>query len=234
MTQWERSVTGFAAKVFSGEEQGNSLLTDFMAEGALIAGGVPRGSATPKILRADEMKDLAKKALFTYMIPLAWEKNDDANVAILETENACGDFSNLWDLNVREVDARQVEFCFDNKQYLFLAAIGFHETCTQWGDSPFADCVDNKFSLPPNLDKLGDFDVSYRDVMEGALKTWVRNNRQNGYEFNPDNLDMADYYDPIDPARNKVVDMGLIKIPVCTLKDANYNWGGKEGNFFPC
>ncbi|KAK4150040.1 hypothetical protein C8A00DRAFT_46482 [Chaetomidium leptoderma] len=234
MTQWEGAVTGFAAKVFSGEDEGNLLLTGFMAEGALIPGGVPRGTAVPRTLTADEMKRLATKALFTYMIPVAWMNNKDANVAILETENACGDFTNLWDVNVRDTHAKQVEFCFGDKQYLLLAAIGPHETCQQNGDSPWPFCTPNKWSLPPGLDKLGDFDISHSDIMEGALKTWARNNRKNGYKFNPDDLSVADYYDPLDPTRNKVIDMGLIKIPVCTLTNANFRWGLKKGEFYPC
>jgi hypothetical protein len=67
-----------------------------------------------------------------------------------------------------------------------------------------------------------------------AIKTWIKNGKENGGEFNIDDLTMADYYDPLDPGRNKVIDMGLIKIPVCKIEHANYRWGLSEGEFYPC
>lgn len=71
-------------------------------------------------------------------------------------------------------------------------------------------------------------------LLHRALKTWVRNNRQNGYEFKPDSLSMNDYYEPSNPKKNKIIDMGIIQLPVCTLEHANYRWGMKTGEFFPC
>jgi hypothetical protein len=165
MTAWERAVTLFAASVFSGSDEGNTLLTKFMAEGALIPGGVPKDTVGPKTLTADEMKELAKRSLFTYIIPEAWKNNKDANVAILQTENACGDY-NLRDDNVSADDAKLVEFCFENKQYLLLAAIGRWQTCYQSPGSSFPYCEEHDWSLPPGLDKVGDFGISARDIME--------------------------------------------------------------------
>jgi hypothetical protein len=56
-----------------------------MSGGALIPGGVPRGSVQRTTLTADEMKFLVKRALFMHIIPTAWKNNKDANVAILDT-----------------------------------------------------------------------------------------------------------------------------------------------------
>ncbi len=164
MTAWEKALVGFAAKVFSGEPEGNSLLQDFMAGGALIPGGVPRGSPQPKILNVDEMKDLAKRALFMYMIPTAWKNNKDANVAILDTGRACGDFSD-YDHHVPTSIAEQVEICFDSKQYLFLAAVGDFVTCWSWNAGPGSTCTPNDWSAPPGFEHLAEFGVAYKDIM---------------------------------------------------------------------
>ena len=164
MTAWERAIVGFAAKVFSGEPEGNSLLQDFMAGGALIPGGVPRGSPQPKLLTVDEMKSLAKRALSLYMIPTAWKNNKDANVAILDTGRACGDFSD-YSYHVPSSLAEQVEFCFNSKQYLLLAAIGDFETCHQWTPGGTTDCFRNNWSAPPGFDNIPSFGVSYKDMM---------------------------------------------------------------------
>ncbi|KAK3899834.1 hypothetical protein C8A05DRAFT_36532 [Staphylotrichum tortipilum] len=64
MTAWEKAITGYAANLFSGTPESTSLLSDLMSGGALIPSGVPKGSAQPKILTADKMKSLAKRALF--------------------------------------------------------------------------------------------------------------------------------------------------------------------------
>ncbi|KAK4129674.1 glycoside hydrolase family 18 protein [Parathielavia appendiculata] len=120
MAGWEKMVTGFAAKVFAGEPEGNGLLSDFMANGAFIPGGVPPGEESPRLMGVDEMKELAKHALFMYIIPEAWRHNKDANVAILDTGRACGDFSDYRPENIHSADAEKVELCFDNKQYLML------------------------------------------------------------------------------------------------------------------
>jgi hypothetical protein len=169
MTQWENALIRFAGQLFSGEDEGNALLTKFMAEGALIDGGVPIGTDQPKIMDVGEMKNMAKRALFTYMIPVAWMNNKDANVAILETDNACRDFTGLTEnQNVpRQEVAETVEFCWDNKQYLLLAAIGPFQTCQQNGPAPLPFCTRNLWSLPPGLEKLPDFGITHRDIMEG-------------------------------------------------------------------
>lgn len=173
MTQWENTLVLFAAQVFSGDNDGNALLTKFMAEGALIEGGVPveiEESSKPDVMNVVEMKNMAKRALFTYIIPVAWMNNEDANVAILETDNACHDFTGLTkDQNVpRQEVAELVEFCWENKQYLLLAAIGAHERCEHNG-GPFPFCTRNLWSLPPGIERLPDFGVTHKDIMEG----WV-------------------------------------------------------------
>ncbi|KAK4663417.1 hypothetical protein QC763_608160 [Podospora pseudopauciseta] len=240
MTHWERSVTGFSARLFAGPDKDGHLtplLANFMAEGKLIGGGVPKEQPRPDILRVADMKDMIRRALFTFMIPVAWNNNDDANVAVLETGNACRTYGNLWQRYVREEDAKKAEFCFENKQYLLLAAMGPYQNCYPFGTGGGQSCDHAFWSLPPGFDKLGEFNnISATDIMEGALRTWRRNGGQNGYEFDPDNLAVKDYYDPVDPMRNKIIDMGLIQFPVCTLDQANLRWGhpGPKGDFYPC
>jgi hypothetical protein len=131
MTRWEKMITGFAAKGFSCETEGNGLRSDFIAHGARIPGGIPQvpGAKSPRIMGIEEMKVLAKHALFMYIIPEAWRHNKDANVTILDTGRACGDFSDYRPENIRSNDARKVELCFDNKQYLMLGAIGRERCC---------------------------------------------------------------------------------------------------------
>ena len=166
MTSWEKAIAGFSAKVFSGTDGGNALLKDFMTDGALIPGGVPRGSPTPELLTADEMKDLAKRALFMHIIPTAWKNNKDANVAILDTKRACGDFSTYTGQHVPVDVAKKVEFCLDGKnQYLFLAAVRVFQHCTQSPGAPVPYCEHSEWSAPPGIEKLSQFGIGYKDLM---------------------------------------------------------------------
>lgn len=171
MTHWERSVTGFSAKLFAGPDKDGHLtplLANFMAEGKLIGGGVPKEQPRPDILRVADMKDMIRRALFTFMIPVAWNNNDDANVAVLETGNACRTYGNLWQRYVREEDAKKAEFCFENKQYLLLAAMGPYQNCYPFGTGGGQSCDHAFWSLPPGFDKLGEFNnISATDIMEG-------------------------------------------------------------------
>ena len=67
------------------------------------------------------------------------------------------------------------------------------------------------------------------------MKTWVKGNRDNGAEIKTDDINMADVYDLNDPTRNKMVDMGLVKIPVCKIRDAHTNWAfDDDSDLFPC
>ena len=165
MTGWETMITGFAAKVFSGETEGNGLLSDSMAHGALIPGGVPRGAKSPRIMGVDEMKALAKHALFMYLIPEAWRNNKDANVAILDTGRACGNFGDYRPENIYSGDAKKVELCFNNTQYLMLGAIGRERCCDYPPGAPSPTCYNCPWSTPPGLDHLQDFGLTYQDIM---------------------------------------------------------------------
>ena len=137
-----------------------------MSGGALIPGGVPRGSVQPTILTVDEMKALAKRALFMHRIPTAWKNNKDANVAILDTDRECGDFSTSTGKHIPSI-AEQVELCFEGKQYPFLAAVGDFQKCSQ---SPGARVPlffeHTSWSAPPGFEKQPDFGIAYQEVMK--------------------------------------------------------------------
>ncbi|KAK4120167.1 hypothetical protein N657DRAFT_170457 [Parathielavia appendiculata] len=236
MTGWEKMVTGYARKVFAGTAEGNGLLSDFMANGALIPGGVPKGMKSPRLMGVDEMKDLAKHALFMYIIPEAWRHNKDANVAILETGRACGDFSEYKDEVIFTTTAKKVELCFEDKQYLMLGAIGPQQRCINNPGSSFPYCENLPFSEPPGLDNLQEFGLTYQDIMTASLRTWTKNSKQNGYQFNPDSLEFRNFFDDSDT--DKVLDLGMVRIPVCSPAQARRNWGDPEpkdkGEFYPC
>jgi hypothetical protein len=67
------------------------------------------------------------------------------------------------------------------------------------------------------------------------LTTWKKNGEKNGAVFNPDTAEVRSFFDLADPDTDKLVTLGMVTIPVCTLSEANKNWGPTlEGDFYPC
>jgi hypothetical protein len=162
MTGWENAITTYAAELFSGSAEGNGNLQALMANGALIPGGVPVGSPQPEILNATIMKDMAKKAVFMYLIPEAWKLNEDSSVAILDTERSCGDTSSTT--YVKSPTVKQVEVCYKNKQYLLLSAGEQFQSCWQNPGAPMPSCTHNDWDLPPGFVHLGEFGLDYKNI----------------------------------------------------------------------
>jgi hypothetical protein len=157
----------FRRQGLPGETEGNGLLSDFMAHGALIPGRIPRvpGAKRPRIMGIDEMKVLAEHALFMYIIPEAWRHNKDPTSPSSVRAAPAATLATAAPRNIRSDDARKVELCFDNKQYLILGAIGKERCCDYppGGDRP--TCWNCPWSTPPGLEGLKDFGLTYHDIM---------------------------------------------------------------------
>ena len=69
-----------------------------------------------------------------------------------------------------------------------------------------------------------------------SLRTWTKNNKKNGYEFDPESLGFRDFFDDSD--QDKVLDLGMVRIPVCHVNEARRNWGfpseSQRREFYPC
>jgi len=240
MTAWENAVTGYNEMLFSGTEDAIGNLTEIIADGALIPGGVAKGSFAPKVLTAVTMKDLAKRALFLYLIPEAWKNNEDANVAVLSTGRDCDDFREYENEHVPIDLAKKVQFCHPDtdKQYLLLAAIGDSVECPPtppYGQPPY--CPHRDWSAPPGLDKVGDFGISVQDLMKASIKTWEKNGKKNGGEFDSGGLGIKHFYDMSkgeEENKDKMLDLGMVSLPVCSISDALKKWGYPKGDHFPC
>jgi hypothetical protein len=55
--------------------------------------------------------------------------------------------------------------CFEGKQYLFLAAVGDFQKCSQSPGAPVSLCEHTPWSAPPGFEKLPDFEITYQEVM---------------------------------------------------------------------
>ncbi|GAB1316463.1 hypothetical protein MFIFM68171_06673 [Madurella fahalii] len=99
-------------------------------------------------------------------VKMYYDKATRSNVAILDTNRACGDFSSYKNEYVPTNIAKQVELCFNNKQYLFLATRGLDTICTQTPGAPLPYCEHNQWSALPGLDRVKSFGITYQDIMK--------------------------------------------------------------------
>lgn len=163
LDHWSRAVVSQSKLLFDGKDKSIKLLTKSMANGTLIEGGVPKGSAPTKLLTAQDLKDKMKRALFLYMIPVAWAGHDDQKVALVRTGRNCGDLSRFT--RVPADVAKEGEVCFDKKQYLLVSVKGLGRECQSSPGSPMCNVdVYNDLKEAPGRDHLGDFGLSVQDI----------------------------------------------------------------------
>ncbi len=84
--------------------------------------------------------------------------------------------------------------------------------------------------MPPGDDSAN----SIAPLPKSSLTTWTKNGEQNGAEFNADTVEMRSFFDPADPDTDRLIGLGMVTIPVCTLEEATRNWGNAPGGFYPC
>ncbi|KAF4228068.1 hypothetical protein CNMCM6805_002454 [Aspergillus fumigatiaffinis] len=171
---------------YVGHEHSLQILKDTMSGGKLIEGAFeqvpPENEDTDKnILRAN-----IQKCFFGYSIPSLWQVSK-TYAFIIDAGHSCGEKQLTDYLKDETMDATGV--CVDDQQYYLVYAEGEAITCRcEFYDGGPCQriCVDNKFSMPPGLDSLGNgnFDgITKDDLVKGSVRTWKRNGKENGGGF---------------------------------------------------
>jgi hypothetical protein len=231
------NVTSIAlGEIFNGSEHSLQILKDTISSGKLIEGAFeqapPENEDTDKnILRAN-----IQKCFFGYSIPSLWQVSK-TYAFIIDAGHGCGEKQLTNYLKGETMDATGV--CVDDQQYYLVYPEGEAVTCRcEFYDGGPCQriCVDNKFSMPPGLDSLGNGNfggITKDDLVKGSVRTWKQNGKENGGGFaDPTNKGTIDNMLDVD-----VTTPGFMRIPVCSPERAFQSWDtAKAGSseFYPC
>ncbi|KXH62440.1 glycosylhydrolase family 18-6 [Colletotrichum nymphaeae SA-01] len=203
------TVTSLAlTKIFDGSSESVSLIGKAIANGNLYPKSV-NGTVDATTLLSN-----IQKSYFAYAIPALWHASS-AWAFVIDSGYGC-DASNPLDDYLSDETMKATGACYNGKLYYLASPDGDAYECSEGG------CVDQKFSAPKGVGKLGDSfgDVTKEDLIKGAVRTYLANGGKNGGGFaNVDDEGVQDDLLDVD-----VTTPGFIRIPVCSAERAFQRW----------
>ncbi|KAK0655013.1 hypothetical protein B0T16DRAFT_383990 [Cercophora newfieldiana] len=220
MTGWALSYEKTLQFLFSGEDDAIDKLTALISDGKLIPGSNGNGEIATfpdpndPIYLADHQA-AAEKVFFGYAIPVAWFQTGH-HPFVLDSGFPCGTIDPI-DLHMTPDVQQRTWGCYDQKLYYLMEPIGGPKY------------------MPPGLDSIDGKhfgDIQAQDMIQGAVRTYLANNNQNG----------ASAADPLAPSTlQDLVDQdittpGFFRFPVCSADKAFAAWvrGDSTEPNYPC
>ncbi|KAF7126015.1 hypothetical protein CNMCM5793_002374 [Aspergillus hiratsukae] len=234
---WANVTTMALRELFNGSESALQILQDTMAGGKLIEGAFEQAPPVQEDTDKNILRANIQKCFFGYSIPALWQVSK-AYSFVIDAGHGCDEGKQLTDyLDDTTMDATGA--CVEGRQYYLVYpegdAVECH--CEFYDGGPCQRvCVDNKFSLPPGLDSLGNGNfggVTKEDLVTGSVRTWLQNGKENREGFaDPTNQGTIDNLMDVD-----VTTPGFMRIPVCSPERAFQSWDtAQRGSspFYPC
>ncbi|KAK4032856.1 killer toxin subunits alpha/beta [Parachaetomium inaequale] len=236
---WAQAATSSVAKLFDGSPESVNILENAISGGKLIS-GLPVSQDPPRNTTEDMISGLVR-AFYGFSIPAYWRASSTF-AFILDPDMACtADKAPLREYLTDETMAA-TGACVDGRQYYLVYPAGTTHDCPDCeynynpgGPSPSCtnwNCNDNKFSAPPGLEGLPEFNLTKELLITGSVNTWLSNGKKNGLGLSntPDNK-------WIDQFQVDVTSPGVARLPVCSPARAFQSWDttakGSSDNY-PC
>ncbi|RHZ56572.1 uncharacterized protein CDV56_100433 [Aspergillus thermomutatus] len=235
---WANVTTIALKEIFNGSEHSLQILGDTMSGGKLIEGAFEQQPPEEdEDTDKNELRANIQKCFFGYSIPALWQVSK-TYAFIIDAGHGCDEGKQLTDyLKDDTMDATGA--CVDGQQYYLVYpdgdAVECH--CEFYDGGPCQRvCVDNKFSVPPGLDSLGNGNfggITKDDLVKGSVRTWKQNGKENSGGFaDPTNKGTIDNLMDVD-----VTTPGFMRIPVFSPERAFQSWDTAEAGssqFYPC
>ncbi|PLB49726.1 hypothetical protein P170DRAFT_447329 [Aspergillus steynii IBT 23096] len=242
LPETEDTFSGYMSQLFSGADESLEILWGIISNGKLISGKgkerLPEDLDSANYLH-ETLKQNVAKSFFGYLIPAIWHLSK-TYAFVIDSGYGCSEDNRLSHY-IDRVTANATGVCVDEKQYYLVYPDGDSRTChcqVMTGRGPCQlGCTNNKFSAPPGLDSLGTIyrkfgGITKEDLVEGSVRTWFENVKENGGLADPTNKETID-----DLLDGNITTPGFIRIPVCSPERAFQSWDtAKPGSseFYPC
>ncbi|KAJ4258177.1 hypothetical protein NW762_008322 [Fusarium torreyae] len=235
---WKESAVQFNSWVFGGSVEGNLQLGNLISDGSVLGEGW--------LVNRDEYERDVKRAINSFLIPLAWSMSPDGVYPFIATADvACdespgwnkGDFFNQYNYAVKDSALEGAKHCYDGKPYWLFGGRDVSKQC----DSKSGDSWCGEFDVAPGIKDLrkGTFSgISLENVIAGSVKTKKANGGKNGgYRPNIESPSKDTLQTFLD---NSIESPGVWSIPICPLEEVLENYyrvysnSIKVGSNFPC
>ncbi|EFQ97488.1 hypothetical protein MGYG_00528 [Nannizzia gypsea CBS 118893] len=231
VSKWTDQIDQLINTLFSGTDESLQQLSKIISDGKMIAGATDRSEGTTDHTEAFLQEKLAERAFYAAAIPSVWKmRNPYASYpVVLDLGPDCNrDIGSDKYFRSKE-NYKQGWICLDGHNYILAS------TYERNNDGP--NCLPEFYpwclNLPGNLFPLPGLDkiinpnetfggVTVEDLVAGAVNTWKRSGKMNIMDntlevINPSNKD--DFDDIWD---HGIRAPGNIRIPVCSVEEADF------------
>ena len=155
--------------VFSGSKEGNQLLTGIIQDGSMLG--------ADWIKSREELADGLRRAINTWIIPLAWELSPDTILPfIVDAGVGCdedpgwvkgGTFSEAGKQYVTDEAMENGRFCYEGNSYWLLMGRDPSDQCSHYAGSPTCENFDSISGFRALQDET--YGVSLQNVIVGYV-----------------------------------------------------------------
>ncbi|KAF4983927.1 hypothetical protein FDECE_17192 [Fusarium decemcellulare] len=214
---WKASVNEFNSWIFGGSDEGNLQL------GTLISDGSMTGEHW--LIDRDHYEKDVKRAINSFLIPLAWSLSPDGIHPVIATSDVACDKDPGWNkcnsYLIKDGAMEGARLCYKDKSYWLF---GGRDASTQC-DSQTGDMWCGNFDGPPGLKALkeGTYSgISLENLIAGSINTKNANGGKNGGikldVENPSKDTLQSFLD------NGVEAPGIWNIPICPMEEILENY----------
>ncbi|KAL4768027.1 putative necrosis-inducing factor-domain-containing protein [Aspergillus nidulans var. acristatus] len=234
---WDRANTMGLATLFDGSDDSIKTLKSLVADGHFINGAsdLSDGDGFDGKTGNDTVTDAFAKALYGYAIPVLWQASGH-HPFIIDTQRSCTSDSD-------GDDEKLATACYGGKLYKLADPDGESRSCRENAQTGVKcgqhDGTYNDFATLSGVDELKDGawgGVTPRDIIVGAVRTYIDNGEENGSEKTVDRSKNFDSLVELD-----ITVPQFINLPVCTETVARRSWTNSDDtpsvrnvDYFPC